>query len=104
MNSIKMPRHAKGKRPKFFPEEPAADRLMTILMSLVTEVAVVRERLDTFERLVEDKGVVSQQDIEDFEPSLEVREDRERWRQEYLDRVLRVLADEVEEHGAKPRW
>ncbi len=105
MNSIRMPRHAKGKRPKFFPEEPAADRLMTILMALVTEVAVVRERLDTFERLADEKGVVSREDIEAYEPSIEAREEREGWRQTYLDRILQVLADEVEEQGAPPpRW
>ena len=51
MNAIKMSRHAKGKRPVFFPDEPAADRLMTMLMALVTEVAVMRERLDTVESL-----------------------------------------------------
>ena len=105
MSSVKIPRHAKGKRPEFFPDEPAADRLMTILMSMVTEVAVLRERLDTVERLAATKGVMSAAEIDEFEPDLAVREAREAWRQEYLDRVLQVLANEVEEQGAPPpRW
>ena len=105
MTNIKIPRHAKGKRPQFFPDEPAADRLMTIVMTLVTEVAVLRERLDTFERVSAAKGGAGADDIEGFEASIEVREARETWRKAYLDRVLQVLSDEVEEEGAPPpRW
>ena len=102
MSAIKMQRHAKGKRPAFFPDEPGADRLMTMLMAVVTEVAVLRERLDTFERLAEEKGSVSRADIEAYEPDLAAREEREAWRQQYMDRVLQVLADEVEEEGSPP--
>ena len=78
---------------------------MTMLMALVTEVAVLRERLDTVESLAEGKGVLSAEDIDAYEPSLEQREQRERWRQEYMDRILHVLAEEVEEDGAPPpQW
>jgi hypothetical protein len=100
--SVKMSRHAKGKRPDFMPDEPGAQRMLSIVMALVTEVAVLRERLDTIEHVAADKGVLTQADIENFSPSLEQREAREAWRQSYLDRVLHVLSDEVERDGSAP--
>jgi hypothetical protein len=97
-----MSRHAKGKRPDFMPDEPGAQRLLSMVMALVTEVAVLRERLDTVEHIASEKGVLTQADIENFEPSLAQREAREAWRQSYLDRVLHVLSDEVERDGSAP--
>ena len=43
---------AKGARPKYF-EDPATDRLLSIVMALAGEVAVVKERLDSVERLLD---------------------------------------------------
>ena len=102
MKTIKIPRHAKGPRPDIFPDEPAAERLYSMLLALVTEVAVVRERMDTIERVAASKGVLLRDEIENFEPSIEVREERERWRQAYMDKIFQVLSDEVEEQGAPP--
>ena len=39
---------AKGKRPSYF-EDPATDRILSMLMALVGEVAVLRERLDALD-------------------------------------------------------
>ena len=39
-------KRAKGKRPEYF-DDFAIDRLMSIVMALVAEVSVVRQRLDT---------------------------------------------------------
>lgn len=102
MSSTKLSRHAKGKRPDFFPEEPGAQRLMSIVMSLVTEVAVLRERIDTLEEVADAKSLFSSADIEAYTPSIEKREAREAWRQAYLDRVLHVLSDEVARDGSAP--
>ena len=102
MSTTKLSRHAKGKRPDFYPDEPGAERTLGILMALVTEVAVLRERLDTIEQVAAAKGLLSSEDIENFEPSIEQREARETWRQAYLDRVLHVLSDEVSRDGSAP--
>ena len=40
---------ATGKRPAYF-EDPAIDRLVSIVMAVVGELAVTRERLDTGEQ------------------------------------------------------
>jgi hypothetical protein len=104
MKSVKMPRYAKGKRPDFFPDEPGAQRMLSMLMALVTEVGVLRERLDTVEQLAGQKGLLTQAEIESFEPTIEQREAREAWRQAYLDRILQVLSDEVQREGKAPSW
>ena len=95
--NIHLPRSAKGKRPKFFAAEPAADRLLTMVMSLAGEVSVLRERLDTIECLATDKGLMTAAEIEAYEPSIADQERREAWRQNFLDRLFQVLTDEVNE-------
>jgi len=45
----------KGKRP-FFLKDPDVEKVLAVTMALAQEVAVMRERLDTVERLLEEKG------------------------------------------------
>ena len=91
-----MIRKAKGKRPTFF-DDPQIDTVMGIVMALAGEVSVLRERIDTIERLAAAKGLFTQQDIEAYRPDDAVDTERERWRAEYLERVLRVVHQELEE-------
>ena len=91
-----MPRKAKGKRPTFF-NDPQIDTVMGIVMALAGEVSVLRERLDSVERLAAAKGLFTQHDIEAYRPDDAVMAERERWRAEYLERVLRVVHQELEE-------
>ena len=88
-DNVKLPRVTKGKRPSFF-TDPANDQLMTFILELTTEVAVLRERQDTVERLLDEKGTVSRSDIESYQPDEAVEAERVQWRQAYLDRVLRL--------------
>ncbi len=78
-------------RPNFFPEEPAADRLLAIVAALTTEVAVLRERQDSLERLVVDKGVLEPDELEEYTGDLHVQESRAAWREAYLERVYAIL-------------
>jgi hypothetical protein len=98
-----MPKKAKGRRPTFF-ADPQVDKVLAITMALAGEVAVLRERLDTVERLLEAKGIFACQGIETYRPTPQVAEEREQWRKEYLARVLRVVNDELEalEKGEVP--
>lgn len=86
---------AKGKKPTFF-TDPQVDKVLAITMALAGEVSVLRERLDTIERLLDAKGLLARQEIEAYQPSEPVAEERERWRVEYLDRILRVVREEQE--------
>ncbi|MEG3438426.1 hypothetical protein V0288_14945 [Pannus brasiliensis CCIBt3594] len=84
---------AKGKRPVYL-STAENDRLLAILMALAGEVAVVRERLDSIERLLDSRGTISRQDLESYQPDETVFQEREKWRQEYLARLLRILEEE----------
>jgi hypothetical protein len=86
---------AKGKRP-FFLKDPDVERVMNITLALMQEVAVLRERLDTIERLIERDGKVTRAAIEAFEPTKEQAAERGAWMQEYIARVLRILQQDRE--------
>ena len=51
-------RKAKGQRPTFF-DNPDTDKLVSMLMGLAGEVSVMRDRMDTVERLLGEKGLLS---------------------------------------------
>ncbi len=95
---------SKGKRPCFF-EDPAVERVLGIAMALAQELAVTRERLDTLERILESKGVMSRDEIESFRPDPEAETQRQRAHAEYIARVLRIVQQEREavQQGEPPR-
>jgi hypothetical protein len=86
---------AKGKRPVYF-ENPQTNKLLSIIMALTGEISVLRERLDTIERLLEEKNILSSPEIESYQPDENISQKREKWREEYLERVLWVLQTELE--------
>ena len=90
-----MAKKAKGKKPVFF-NDPQIDKMVGIITALAGEVSVLRERLDTLERLAEQKGFFSQHEIEAYRPDPQAIEERERWRAEYIARILRVVHEERE--------
>ena len=89
---------AKGKRPYFF-KDPDVERVLSIAMALAGEVAVLRQRLDTIEELLEERGSIGKADIEAFVPNPAQQADRSRWNQEYLARILRIVQQEREAIG-----
>lgn len=86
---------AKGKRPWFF-EDPDTERVLNIVLALIQEVGVVRERLDTVERLLERDGAVTKAAIEAYAPDAEAAAERGAWIQEYIARVFRILQQDRE--------
>lgn len=80
----------KGRNPHFF-DDPNTDRLLTMVMELASEMSVMRDRLDTHERLAARKGVYSEQDIEAFDPSDDEAKARAEWRDRFLERILKAL-------------
>lgn len=102
-SKVRVPQTAKGYRPKFF-DDPANDRIIAMMMSLVTEMWVMRERLDSVEAIAAQKGLFLEEELERFEPDPERAEERERMRQEFLDRVFYIFKEEAEdaERGDTP--
>lgn len=96
MNDIKkLQRKARGERPVFF-EDPNVDKLISMIMGLAGEVAVLHDRSDTLERLLQTKGLVKQSEIDSFEPSIQVQGERASWRKNYLSEILRIIESELE--------
>jgi hypothetical protein len=88
-----MLKRARGPRPYYF-ENPDIDRLMTIILSVAEEATVTRERLDTIERLLEQKGTISRADIEHWTPDETADAERETMRQKAIERILRIMVEE----------
>ncbi|MCS6807411.1 MAG: hypothetical protein RML40_01610 [Bacteroidota bacterium] len=86
---------SKGKRPYFF-DDPAVERVLAITMAVAGELAVVHERLDTIERLLESKGTLSRAEIEAYRPDAQAAEERQHWHAEYIARILRIVQQELE--------
>jgi hypothetical protein len=89
-----------GKRPYFL--TPEVERVLAIAMAVAQELAVARARVDTLERLLERKGLMSRAEIEAFEPSPGEAAERGLWTQEYIARVLRIVQQEAEQIAAGP--
>jgi hypothetical protein len=94
---------AKGKRPAYF-DDSATDRLLSIIMAVAGEVSVLRERVDTVERLLDAKGTISRADIEAYTPDREAGYERGLATREYIARILRGVQQDMEAigEGAKP--
>jgi hypothetical protein len=86
---VKLPRVSKGKRPQFF-DDPAVDQLMTFFLELMAEVSTLRERVDTVERLLDEKGALTRADIEEFRPEPAVELERSAWCDAFIRRVMRL--------------
>lgn len=87
-----------GKRPYFL--HPETERVLAITMSVAQELAVARTRIDTLERLLEQRGILTRAEIESFAPSKQEAADRGAWVQEYLVRILRIVQQEGEAAAA----
>ena len=100
-DQVKLPRTAKGERPYFF-EDPAVDKLLAMLMGLAGEVSVMRDRLDTVERLAEEKGLFGQADIEAYQPTPAVLAARVERREAFLNEITRIIQVELSDADAEP--
>ena len=71
---VKLPRTAKGKKPIYF--DSVTDKLLSMVLTLMGELSVVRDRLDTVERLIEKHKLFKQDEIETYELTDEVNQIR----------------------------
>jgi len=88
-----LPRHARGRRPHFF-DDPAVDQMMSIVLEVIQELSVLYDRVDAMQRLLDQKGVLPSSELENYRPDAAVESQRQRRREEYLQRVFRVVRRE----------
>jgi hypothetical protein len=89
--AVRLPRDPKGRRAQFYPD-PAVDQLMAIVVALTAEVSVAFDRIDTLERLLEQRGVIDAGAVASWQPDATASAERARRREELIERVFQVLS------------
>lgn len=102
MTDAPLPLGAKGERPKYF-DDAEVGKVLSMVVALAGEMAVMRDRLDTVERLLDSGELVTRAAIERFAPDEKVRTERDAWRQEFLAQVFRVIHEERERTSGDSR-
>lgn len=88
-----MNRRNVGERPTFF-DEPAADQLMALFMAMSAELSTLYDRVDSLERLLDDKAIVSRDEVEAYRPGTEVEAERKTRREQYIKRLFRIIRED----------
>lgn len=70
---------------------PEIARLSEMVIALLGEVTVLTERLDTVERLLEEKSLIARELIEAFVPDTKAQSERDAKRGKLIAAVLRPL-------------
>jgi hypothetical protein len=95
------PRKAAGPaRPTYLRAEDT-DKVMSIVLALMSEVSTLRDRLDTHERLAQAGILPAPEAVEAYQPDPPVDAARDAWREAYVKRLLRVALEELET-GPRP--
>ena len=92
---IKLPRVAKGKKPRYL-DDGSIDNLMAMIITLTQEISVLRDRIDTFEQILEDKNVILEKEFDEFIPSDDLETMRKNRRHQLLERVLLPIKKDLE--------
>ena len=74
MTEQRISRTIKGGRKTFF-DDPAIDQVVAMLLELLQEHWVLRERVLSLEKIIEKNGVMSADDLESFEPDADLAAD-----------------------------
>ena len=88
---------AKGKQPRFH-DDRAVDQLMAMVTALTAEVAILRDRVDTHERIAEGRKLFSREDVDSFIPDAPIMAERSAQHQRILRKVFRVLKEDLARH------
>ena len=91
----KMTRVARGKRPKMLPDW-SSDVFLSMITSLTTELMVMRDRVDTIERIAADQGVILKSDIDAYEFDDKALAEREAARKALADRIFYLVLQQAE--------
>ncbi len=96
------PRKAVGPdRPRYL-EAADIDKVMAVLLALTSELAALRERVDSHERLAAEGKAASLDQVEAYMPDPATETQREAWRDAYLRRLFRVITEDVEALRKEP--
>ncbi|MBU6211194.1 MAG: hypothetical protein KJS73_03265 [Gammaproteobacteria bacterium] len=86
------PEFPKGHRPQVF-SDPAIDQLYDGYVILGTELAVAFDRIDTLERLLQERLGMSRAEIDAYKPNEVVEAERQARRADLAQRLLRPFRE-----------
>ncbi|MEO0412829.1 MAG: hypothetical protein AAF221_13435 [Pseudomonadota bacterium] len=89
-----LPRHIRGKRPKFF-EDPASDHLLSMVLELSAELWVSRSRQAALESYLVQAGQLDAKAFETHALSEAEEADLSAWRAEFMRRLMRTIEAEA---------
>jgi hypothetical protein len=88
-------------RPVYF-KPGDVDRVMAIVLALASEVASIRDRIDSHERLADAGAPPRSSNVEAYVPDAAAEAAREAWRDAYIRRLFRVITEDLEALRAAP--
>lgn len=93
-DELQLPRHTRGKRPHFF-EDPAVDQLMSVVVAMAGELSVLYDRVDAMQRVMDEKGSLTREELENYQPDETAAAERQARRDTYLQRIFRIVRREA---------
>lgn len=89
-------REGAEQRSEFFSEHADLGRMLEMITALTAEIAMLRARLDTHERLAAGGKGFDHAAVEAYKPPQEVLGERMQQDQEMIARVFRSITDEID--------
>lgn len=72
----------------FLDEEPSVDRVMKVVVALARETYVLKDRLGIVERKLDEKGVVTRSDLDDYKPTEKEEKEILATRDSFVESIL----------------
>jgi hypothetical protein len=79
----------------FFPD-PHVDRVLGVVLELAAEVYVLRDRLQTLERVLEQSATLTEAELDQYQPSETERAERLAARDALIARILAPMTAEAD--------
>ncbi len=92
---------AKGARPYFLADKQT-EQTLSMVMTLAMELQVANERIASLESLLVQKGVLSQGELDAYQPNKDEVAQRSLATQAFLSRLLRLTQQGKQEMGENP--
>ena len=94
-----IPMMPKSRRPSFF-DESAVDQIVTMMLEMMAELWVVKERLYTLEQVLAEAGIAAKDQIESCELGEDEVAELEATRRKFIATILRSLEADFVDHGS----
>ncbi|MDE0801140.1 MAG: hypothetical protein OSB02_10440 [Rhodospirillaceae bacterium] len=72
----------------FLGNEPSVDRVMKVVVALARETYVLKDRLGIVERKLDEKGVVTRADLDDYKPTADDEKEILETRDAFVESIL----------------